>query len=67
MVFVNVGDIGKHKHFSKDIINEWKLEEKIDIVIKPLTYFKFYKYMIAVLFDVTFFKKVFFSKSLYCY
>ena len=34
------------KAFSKDIISEWKLEEKIDIVIKKLEYFKYDAYMI---------------------
>ena len=34
------------KAFSKDIISEWKLEEKIDIVIKQLEYFKYEVYMI---------------------
>jgi hypothetical protein len=44
--FTKKEHIEKTKAFSKDIISEWKLEEKIDIVIKHLEYFKYDTYMI---------------------
>ena len=44
--FTKKENVEKTKAFSKDFISEWKLEEKIDIVIKHLTYFKYDTYMI---------------------
>ena len=42
--FIKKENIEKTKAFSKDIISEWKLEEKIDIVIKQLDIFKYDSY-----------------------
>tara|TARA_B110001469_G_C9639429_1_gene321284 strand:+ start:1202 stop:3001 length:1800 start_codon:yes stop_codon:yes gene_type:complete len=43
--FIKKENIEKTKEFSKDIISKWKLEEKIDIVIKQLDNFKYDSYM----------------------